>query len=107
MEPYGFWTSLPRLSTRRSALFQRIYCTFAVTDELLVIVKEQLCVSFPPLEHAPDQITVRPPASLRVILVPEENDADPVLPTATLMPAGLDVMRSPLRPVAVTVKVTV
>jgi len=33
------------------------------------------------------------------------NDADPELPTATLIPAGLDVMRSPLRPVAVTVRV--
>ena len=35
------------------------------------------------------------------------NDADPVLPTFTLMPAGLDVMRSPLRPLAVTVSVAV
>ena len=33
------------------------------------------------------------------------NDADPELPTDTLTPAGLDVIRSPLRPVAVTVKV--
>ena len=31
----------------------------------------------------------------------------PVLPTATLMPAGLEVIRSPLRPVAVTVNVAV
>jgi hypothetical protein len=39
-----------------------------------------------------------------VIDVPVANEADPVLPTATLMPAGVDVIRSPLRPVAVTVR---
>jgi hypothetical protein len=39
--------------------------------------------------------------------VPPVNDADPVLPTATLMPAGLDVIRSPLRPLALTVSVSV
>ena len=33
------------------------------------------------------------------------NVADPLLPTDTLIPAGLDVIRSPLRPVAVTVSV--
>ena len=38
---------------------------------------------------------------------PVANDAEPLLPTLTLMPAGLDVMRSPLRPVAVTVSVAV
>ena len=42
-----------------------------------------------------------------VIDVPVENDADPLLPTVTLMPAGVDVMRSPLRPLAVTVSVDV
>jgi hypothetical protein len=35
------------------------------------------------------------------------NDADPVVPTATLIPAGLDNTLSPLRPVAVTVSVAV
>jgi len=35
------------------------------------------------------------------------NDADPVLPTATLIPAGLEITRSPLLPVAVTVSVAV
>ena len=48
----------------------------------------------------------RPFETVRVIAVPPANDADPVLPTATLMPAGLDVIRSPLRPLAVTVRVT-
>ena len=62
-------------------------------------------VLFPPLEHAPDQITSRPFVALNVIDVPVVNDADPVLPTATLMPAGLEVTRSPLLPVAVTVSV--
>jgi hypothetical protein len=61
----------------------------------------------PPLEHAPDQIASRPFVTLSVIDVPAANDAEPLLPTATLIPAGLDVMRSPLRPVAVTVKAAV
>src|SRR5947207_1072500 len=42
-----------------------------------------------------------------VIDVPVVNGADPVPPTATLIPAGLEVTRSPLRPVAVTVSVAV
>lgn len=41
-----------------------------------------------------------------VIAVPEANNAEPLLPTLTLMPTGLDMTRSPLRPVAVTVNVT-
>ena len=59
----------------------------------------------PPLEHAPDQIASRPSVTLSVIDVPALNDADPVVPTDTLMPAGLDSTRSPLRPDAVTVSV--
>jgi hypothetical protein len=35
------------------------------------------------------------------------NGADPELPTATLMPAGVEVTRSPLRPLAETVSVAV
>ena len=68
-------------------------------------MKVQLLVLFPPLEQAPDQITSRPLVALRVIDVPTTNDADPVLPTLTLIPAGLETTRSPLRPVAVTVRV--
>jgi len=49
----------------------------------------------------------RPLETLSVIDVPLANGADPVLPTETLMPAGLETTRSPLRPVAVTVSVTV
>jgi len=56
----------------------------------------------PPLEQAPDQTASRPLATLRVILVPPANDAEPVLPTLTLIPDGLEVTRSPLRPDAVT-----
>ena len=59
----------------------------------------------PPLEHAPDQIASRPFVTLSVIAVPVVNDAEPVLPTLTLIPAGFDVTRSPLRPVAETVRV--
>ena len=40
-----------------------------------------------------------------MIDVPVANDAEPLLPVETLMPAGLDVIRSPLRPLAVTVSV--
>lgn len=70
-------------------------------------MKVQLLCLFPPLEQAPDQTTSRPLVALSVIDVPVGKEADPVLPTLTLMPAGLDVTRSPLRPVAVTVSVTV
>ena len=45
----------------------------------------------------------RPSETLSVIDVPVANDAEPLLPVATLIPAGLDVTRSPLRPLAVTV----
>src|SRR5712691_3493273 len=85
----------------------RPHCTFAVTDAVPVNVNVQPFVLFPPLEQAPDQIASRPLVTLSVIAVPVENDAEPVLPTATLMPAGLDVTRSPLRPVAVTLSVAV
>jgi len=57
----------------------------------------------PLLEQAPDQVASRPLETLNVIAVPTANDAEPLLPVATLIPAGLDVTRSPPRPVAVTV----
>ena len=68
-------------------------------------MKVHVLVLLPPLEQAPDQMTSRVLLDDSVIDVPPANDADPVLPTATLMPAGLDEIRSPLRPVAVTVRV--
>ena len=70
-------------------------------------MKVHVRVLFPPLEHAPDQIASRPFVTLSVIDVPAVKLADPVFPTDTLMPAGADVMRSPLLPVAVTVNVAV
>jgi hypothetical protein len=77
-----------------------------VTDAFPVGVNTQVFVLFPPLEHAPDQMASRPFETVSVIAVPAVNVADPVLPTATLMPAGFEVIRSPLRPVAATVKVS-
>ena len=70
-------------------------------------VSVQDFVLFPPLEQAPDQMTSRSFVALSVIAVPVVKVADPLLPTVTLMPAGLDVTRSPLRPVAATVSVAV
>jgi hypothetical protein len=75
----------------------------AVTVALAFRVKVHVFVLLPPLEQAPDQIASRPFVTLSVIEVPVLNEAEPVLPTFKLMPAGLDVTRSPVRPVAVTV----
>jgi hypothetical protein len=76
-----------------------------LTDAAPVSVNVHVFVSFPSLEQAPDQTASRPFETLSVIDVPVANDAEPVLPTATLIPAGLEVTRSPLRPLAVTVSV--
>jgi hypothetical protein len=78
-----------------------------VTAASAVGVKRQVFVLPPPLEQAPDQIASRPFVTLSVIAVPFAKEARAVLPTATLIPAGLDVTRSPLRPVAVTVSIIV
>src|SRR5256712_503745 len=78
------------------------HCTLAVSVAVPFRVKVQDFVLLPPLEQAPDQTASRPFETLNVMDVPVANDADPVLPTATLIPAGLDVTRSPLRPLAVT-----
>jgi len=85
----------------------RLHCTLAVTDASPASVNVHDFVLFPALEHAPDQIPSRPFEIVSVIDVPVVNGADPVPPTATLIPAGLEVTRSPLRPVAVTVSVAV
>jgi hypothetical protein len=79
----------------------------AVTLAFPLSVKVQVFALLPPLEHAPDQIASRPLATVSVMLVPVANDAEPVEPTVTLMPAGLDVTCSPLRPLAVTASVAV
>jgi hypothetical protein len=70
-------------------------------------VKVQLFTLLPPLEHAPDQIAERPLLTVRVTALPIVNGAEALLPVATLIPAGLDVIRSPLRPEAVTVSTAV
>ena len=67
----------------------------------------QFLVLLPPLEQAPDQIASRPLETRSVTEVPTAKVADCVVPTVTLMPAGVEVMRSPLRPDADTVSVTV
>jgi hypothetical protein len=77
----------------------------ALTDALPLKVNVQVFVLLPPLEQAPDQIASRPFETLNVIEVPVLNDADPLLPTLTLMPPGFEMTRSPLRPDAVTVNV--
>jgi hypothetical protein len=78
-----------------------------VTEAVPVIVKVQVVCLLPPLEQAPDQMALRPFVTLSVIEVLEANDAEPLLPVATLMPAGFEVILSPLRPDAVTVSVAV
>ena len=78
-----------------------------MTDAAPLSVNVQVFVLFPPLEQAPDQMASRPFETVSVIDVPVVNDADPVLPTKTLIPTGVEVTRSPLRPVAVTVSVAV
>jgi hypothetical protein len=96
------------LRLRRSVKVPDVgYWTFAVTVAFAVRMNVQVFVLLPPLEHAPDQITSRSFVARSVIVVPVANDADPVLPTATLIPVGVDVTRSPLRPVGVTVSVAV
>ncbi|TMA58359.1 MAG: hypothetical protein E6J75_05485, partial [Deltaproteobacteria bacterium] len=74
----------------------------ALTEALPRMVNVHLFTLLPPREQAPDQITPPPFDTVSVIDVPVVNVAEPVLPTATLIPAGLEVTFSPLRPVAVT-----
>lgn len=85
----------------------RAHCTLADTLAAALSVNVHVLVLFPPLEHAPDQIASRPLVTLNVIGAPTANAADPEPPTATLMPAGFDVTRSPLRPVPATVSIAV
>jgi len=81
------------------------YCTLAVTAASASSVSVQVFRLLPPLEQAPDQMASRPLLTLRVMEVPDPNVALPLLPTVTLIPAGDEVTRSPLRPDAVTVSV--
>ena len=85
----------------------RIYWTLAATDPLAASVKVQLFRLLPALEQAPDQTASRPFETVSVTEAPTVNAADPLLPTATLNPAGADVTRSPLRPLTLSVSVAV
>jgi integrase len=62
----------------------------AVTDAFPLSEKAQVFAFCPPLLQAPDQMTSRPLVALSVMTVPTVKDADCVLPTATLMPPGLE-----------------
>jgi hypothetical protein len=70
-------------------------------------VKTQVLALFPPVEHAPDQIASLPSVTLRVSLVPTLKMPCPVLPVGTLMPDGLEITLTPLRPDAMMVAVAV
>jgi hypothetical protein len=72
-----------------------------------VSVNVHVLVLLPLLEQAPDQIASRPFETLSVIEVALANDADPVLPTATFRPEGVELTISPPRPLAVSVSVAV
>jgi len=96
-----------RLPATDAVAFQNHYCTFAVTDALAFSVNVHVLVLLPLLEQAPDQIASRPFETLSVMDVPVANDADPVLPTATLTPEGVELTVSPLRPLALSVSVAV
>jgi hypothetical protein len=85
----------------------RPYCTLAVTEAAPESANVQVLTLLPPLEQAPDQMAERPLLTVRVMDVPTVKEAEPLLPVATLMPAGLDVMRSPLRPEALTLSTAV
>ena len=78
----------------------------AVTVAALLAVNVHVLVLLPPLLQAPDQMAEPPFETLKVIDVLLTNDADPLLPVETLMPAGDEATRSPLRPDADTVMVT-
>jgi len=69
------------------------YCTAALTEDAPLNVNVQLVLLLPLLEQAPDQIALRPPLTNSVIDVPTVNEADPLLPVVTLIPAGFDVIR--------------
>jgi hypothetical protein len=80
--------------------------TLTATVAFDVGAKVQLFTLLPPLEQAPEKIASRPFDAVSTIDAPDAKDAEAVLPTLTLIPAGDETTRSPLRPVAVTVTVT-
>src|ERR1043166_926218 len=91
----------PGLPVLRGAL---AYWTLAVSELAAFRVKVQVFVLTPPLLHTPDQIAARPLVTLSVMRVPMGKLAEPVVPTGTLSPAGVERALSPARPVAVKVR---
>lgn len=106
-EVFSLRLALQRLCQPRMYGLSAPHCTLAVTVAFPLNVNVQVLVLLPLLEHAPDQTTLRPLVALNVIVIGAGNEADPLLPTATLMLAGLEVTEVPLRPVAVTVSIAV
>jgi hypothetical protein len=78
----------------------------ALTEVALFATNVQLVVFLPALEQAPDQMALRPLDAVNVTDVPAANDAEPLLPTVTSIPAGVETMCTPLRPDADTEMVT-
>jgi hypothetical protein len=89
----------------RCAVLISPHCTFAETEAAPFSVTIHVLVLLPPLEQVPDQTASRPLLTESVTLVPVAKEACPELPTATFIPVGLEVTRSPLRPLTVTDKV--
>src|SRR5437667_9093430 len=85
----------------------RAYWTLAVSEPAAFRMKVQVGVLAPPLLHTPDQITDRPLVTPSLMLVPTGKVAEPVDPTRTLSPAGVEETVSPARPVAVRVSAAV
>ena len=84
------------------------YWTLPVSEPDAFSVKVQVLVSRPlTLLQSPDQSAVRPLLTRSVMLVPMGKLAVLVVPTRTLRPAGVEVMVSPARPVAVRVTAAV
>ena len=62
-----------------------------MTEAVPLKVNVHVLRLLPPLEQAPLQIASRPFVTPSVMLVPVVNDAEPLLPVATLIPAGVEV----------------
>jgi len=105
--PHSAFRTPHSLRIPHSAFRIAFHCTLAATDALAVSVKVQLFRLLPLLEQAPNHTASRPFETVSVTDAPTVNAADPLLPTGTLNPAGLEVTRSPLRPLAVSVTVAV
>src|SRR5581483_3684951 len=98
---------LRHFTRRPSFIWLLSYCTFALTVEFALIVNLQVLVLLLLLEQSPLQMASRPSVTLSVITVPGANCATALLPVGTLIPAGLETTRTPLRPPTTTPNETV